>query len=130
MKKPVVRIPAASKVLVLEDNEERIRWFALAMRNLQRGPHFTNAACAAIALLDLGEYDFIFLDHDLGILYESGRPGPEGDGCQVAKHMHKTNNPCRNVVIHSWNRVGAKRMEHYLPHAHVIMFGEFNIEVT
>jgi CheY-like chemotaxis protein len=101
------------KILILEDNEERVKQFR---RNLTGNDVVVTAnAAECIELLDHGEWDWVFLDHDLGDkVFEKSGPGT---GYEVAKWMgqHPNKWPNQGVVIHSCNFVGAQNMESVLP---------------
>lgn len=118
-----IEIPYDAKVLLLEDSIERINWFT------ERIPTISVASTveSAIFLLAKVQYNCLFLDHDLGFLDQFGKPGPEGDGTQFAKHLAETGFLASLVVIHSWNPDGAKRMKASLPQAHIIQWGQFEI---
>lgn len=128
----IITIPKNARVLVLEDSNERIEWF---VKYLPVTTLYVNTADEAIAALVGGDitqrpFDFIFLDHDLGLLGYEGKPaGPEGDGHQVAKHMASQGYLGENVVIHSWNTRGAANMAACLRQAVVIPFGRFDIKL-
>jgi len=126
MKPYLIKIPRASRVLLLEDSETRIAWFA------ERLPYLEVARTRddAIALLAARVYDFIFLDHDLGLLDYAGRTGREGNGRDVAKFLSGTGWTGKNTVIHSWNPAGAAAMKDILRNACAIPFGQFEIEIT
>lgn len=72
-------------------------------------------AQAAIELLRKGVVGKISLDHDLGELsYSGGRPVDPGNGYQVAcviEEMANEGCPRIEVLIHSQNPVGRKKME-------------------
>lgn len=96
------------RILVLEDNEYRIKWFR---------HHFANetitimeAASDAIGCLQSNEYDLIFLDHDLGgeaFVNEAHK----NTGSEVARFLAASKaNINASYVIHSLNSAGADYM--------------------
>lgn len=101
------------RILVLEDNPERIKRFRDELR-------FTKAYVAvnarhAIGLLGDFRFDVVFLDHDLG-----GEENVESDskntGAEVCRwvSMHPGNCADTRFIIHSLNPVGAMEMERLL----------------
>lgn len=98
------------KVLVLEDQDFRIRFF----KN-QFGHHdltVTDSAKVAINHIKTYTFSYLFLDNDLGM--------GNGEGIDVAKFLHAhQDNPNYNSVfiIHSWNHPAAKQMKVMLPNA-------------
>lgn len=95
------------KILVLEDNEERITQFK---RNLAGNLLvIVDNADEAIDLLMHTKWDVVMLDHDLGGK-EMVSSGP-GTGYQVAVFLEQ--NPefrPPNIIVHSMNPVGAKNI--------------------
>lgn len=120
-----IKIPRRARVFLLEDSEERIKWFRERVQNLT----IANTAEQAITILSLSPpFDYIFLDHDLGVLDTQGHCA-QGDGMQVAKHIAGSGFLGRNVVVHSWNAGAAQRMACVLEGCVVIPFGQFEIQV-
>lgn len=108
-------------VLVLEDNEERIKHFK---KNLV-GNNFkiVSVSDACIELLVKDKWDVLFLDHDLG--GRSYVPSSESNtGYQVAKFLHDNPKykPSEVIIIHSLNPIGAENMQNALPEAYRIPF--------
>ena len=68
-------------------------------------------------------FDFLFLDHDLGLF-----TGTEGDGLQVAQHLAERGFESLNTFIHSTNQNGAAAMRKALRKATVVPSGQFEIE--
>jgi predicted O-methyltransferase YrrM len=95
-------------IFVLDDDLEiRISWFQEAYKD-----HTLVYALDAVTALDIlnkRKFDLIFLDHDLGggFMQDSDY---HNTGYQVAKGLLQTINAETNVIIHSWNPDGAKRM--------------------
>jgi len=115
-----ISIPRGTHVFLLDDDDFRSKWF------LERLTSITVAKEApdAISILDTyPPFDFIFLDHDLGLF-----TGTEGDGLQVAKHLAARGFDGQNIFIHSTNQNGAAAMHGALPTATVVPFGQFEIE--
>lgn len=88
------------RVLIVEDDDERMLTFDAVFRD-----DTAFRACdadGAIALLGMGGYDLVMLDHDLG-------PGGNGqDVARVIASLPADQQPF--VIIHSWNPDGARRM--------------------
>ena len=117
-----IHIPAGSTIFILEDSDERIRWF----RQKLFGCRVVICCHAeeAIARLGVESFDYIFLDHDLSII------NPERDnGETVARSLCDAGYLGQNVLIHSWNPRGAANMAKALTMATVCPFGQFDIEV-
>lgn len=110
------------KILVLEDDPERIKWFQSHLKS--HGSLITTNAQTAIGALKAFDYDLIFLDHDLGGKAFVSSDDPE-TGYQVALYLSQTGSFGENVIIHSLNAVGAANMHQILPSAKVIPF--FNL---
>ena len=113
------------KIFILEDSVERINIFKkyLIIHELI----IVSEALEAIKLLEKNcEYDYIFLDHDLGgkIFVDSEE---ENTGMTVAKFLRGKDTK-GNIIIHSFNTIGAKNMLAYLPDAHYIPFSVHFLE--
>ena len=122
------QIPRNSKIFLLEDSQQRIDWFKKRLPNLV----LAERTDKAIEILSTTHepFDFVFLDHDLGILDASGFIDDAiGNGEIVAKHLASQGFLGHNVCIHSWNPEGALRMKNVLNNAIVIPFGRFEIQV-
>ncbi len=107
-------------ILILEDNDERIKWFESEI------PHTLNivkTAVEAIELLKTNVYDIIFLDHDLG--NQAYVPSGPGTGYEVAEFITGMENCTAQIIIHSWNSVGAENIQKLLPSAKRLPFGTF-----
>ena len=100
-----------SKILILEDSDERIAAFKRALDG--HDINVCKAVATAIGELYDNTFDFIFLDCDLG---EGSRMGTE-----VAKYLSE-NSHNEKIVIHSMNPVGQGRMKLLLPEAEIIPF--------
>ena len=111
---PRVSVERGVDILVLEDDHSRV---AVFQKNLiGTNTVFVETVEDAIANLESNAWDYLFLDHDLGgeQMVESG----EGTGYAVAEWL--VENPDRkpvNIVIHSYNPVGAQNIKKALPEA-------------
>ena len=107
------------KVLVLEDNLERIEHFKKKFRI--DDVVFVDDALHTIDELALNTFDLVCLDHDLGgmeIQYDM-----ENCGTVVAEWIAK--NPLKNnprVIVHSLNTPLAENMVKLIPNARYIPF--------
>ena len=105
------------KILILEDDSTRHAKFEEILEGHE--VCIVDTAEAAINKLNCygDDWDWLFLDHDLGgeIYVESGI----GTGYQVACWLeeHKDKMPKRGVALHSLNSVGRKNMQAALPDA-------------
>lgn len=96
------------RVLVLDDNRERLEAFSETLEGCQVKLVSTSKA-ARIALIDEDPFDLVCLDHDLG---EFGAVRP-GDGMEVAQFIARDmrDKIPRWVLVHSCNVPAADRME-------------------
>ncbi|MCI0559388.1 MAG: hypothetical protein MN733_12910 [Nitrososphaera sp.] len=95
------------KLLLLEDDPQRIRWFRCVFDTWDI--HVTNSVSEAIRLCEQNLYDRLYLDHDLGdfkpsILQDSGYDFAQWLAERPALQHEAT------VIIHSVNPGGAERM--------------------
>ncbi len=102
------------RVLFLDDMAWRHTEFALALGRRGDLVELRRAWTAeeAIELLDIYEFDQVFLDHDLcedDIMLEVGEKGRERTGMDVVDHILAMDSPPQDIVIHSMN--GPARME-------------------
>jgi CheY-like chemotaxis protein len=108
------------KILILEDDQERIKTFR---RNLEIGCQTFLVAITAEACIQALEnikFDWLFLDHDLG-----GKVFVQSDGEEKTGWHGLSENEDRkpeNIVIHSLNEAGRKRMMSLLPKAKELPF--------
>lgn len=105
-----------TRILVLDDDLNRQKAFKQALIGTILEQVYT--AKEAIQKLKDHPFDAVFLDHDLGgkTMVASG----EGTGFEVAKWLY--DNPDRmpkQIIIHSFNPVGAQCMKALLPSAQV-----------
>lgn len=115
-------IPADWRVLVVEDDGDRIVWFKQRMPNAM----FAETAEQAMRLLPMYKFNAAFLDHDLHPTHLLSIKIFKGTGREVAKFMQDMDFK-GSVVIHSKNPIGADLMCEFLPHAHIAPFGTFEI---
>ena len=101
-------------ILILEDDEERIRQFQKKLA----GHHVVIVETAAQAIRHLRAtcWHMLFLDHDLGgqVFVESG----PGTGYEVATWLETNQDRKPGIIIlHSMNPVGRDHMQQALPGA-------------
>lgn len=101
------------KILVVEDDDSRIRWFRRATIGFV--VHFAKTAAEAKKYLEDPENDYvqIFLDHDLkDFHYLQDCADDEETGYEVTIFLSDFKNISENaeIIIHSCNIIGAKRM--------------------
>lgn len=104
-------------IVIVEDYIERIKKFRSGL--IGNVVEITKEPKRAIELLQTGNVDVLFLDHDLAGTGEPEPSGP-GTGYEVAKWLeeHPEYKP-KTIVIHSLNPVGQKNMKAALPEAHI-----------
>ena len=94
------------RVLFLDDRDERIKW---GLEKYGRSLFTVRTADGAIAMLSLGQFDLVSLDHDLNheVLMDSNR---KDSGMEVVRWIvvHKPVIP--RIIIHSANNDAALRM--------------------
>jgi hypothetical protein len=109
--KLIINKDSVKKIFILEDNDERIKWFKKTFYFADL--FITKFANVAIAELKTVKYDIIFLDHDLdGQVFVNSNH--ENTGYQVAKIIKDTINKDTPVVIHSLNLPAASLMKSVL----------------
>jgi CheY-like chemotaxis protein len=119
------RVPAESRVFVLDDTEDRLKWFRSRLPKMREA----KTARAALEILGTESFDLVFLDHDLSFM-DAGFPERQFDnGKEVARYLAITKFAGR-VVIHSKNEDGVKAMKKALPAADVARFDEFEIVIS
>jgi len=103
-------------VLVLDDNLLRLKTFREKL--IGHSVTLVETSKDAISQLMSHEWDFIFLDHDLG--GKEMVASCDGTGFEVAEWLsnHSDRKP-KNIVIHSFNPTGARNMKNVLPEAQV-----------
>ncbi len=102
------------KILILDDDHIRHAFFNKRFTGHTVISVYT--AEDAIQHLQNEIYDVVFLDHDLGGHMFVDSHGSEATGYTVAKWLveHPDRKP-EQIVIHSFNNVGAKNMQDILP---------------
>jgi len=111
-----------SKILLLEDNMQRIIWFKENVGNKHQLMVADNVKDAIRIYNMFRPFDIIFLDHDLdGRVYVNS--SEENTGYQFAKYL-KSVKWGGTTYIHSLNEEGAKKMKGELPEAKIIPFLE------
>lgn len=115
------------RILVLEDNENRIRKFRREL--IGHRADYAKDVPAAAQFVAKHEYGLIFLDHDLGgkEMVKSGK----GTGYElseiIARDPKNRNVP---VVVHTCNSVGADNIMRVLPHAYKAPFMVLDIRAA
>ncbi len=109
------------KIFILEDNPERIKTFKeiLKEHELTIAENVEQAKKA----YGKGDFDILFLDHDLGgrVYVPSAEPNT---GYQFAEFIKDDDPNCadKEIIIHSMNPAGCQAMQHVLPWAQLIPF--------
>jgi hypothetical protein len=109
----VVYVPAKARVLLLEDDHERIRWF---QEQLGASIDWTSSADDAIRYITKAwePYDLLLLDHDLSILDQKYTLDPDAEqnnsGSRFARSFVEGGFVARSIIVHSWNPSGAMHM--------------------
>ncbi len=129
MTKPVIQIRKGGRVYIVEDNEERIKWF------LEKMPHEIvyhqadpDLAVDHLRVMVPEMFDAIFLDFDLG---PGNVKNSTINSIPVVDFLNgrlTTRRSQRVIVIHSCNEPGAFWMNTILPGATRLPFGEFDIQ--
>jgi len=112
------------KIFILDDSKERQQVLQPILRELLDGPTFFIAYSRneAIEILENeNDFDFIFLDHDLGgRVYVDSQE--EDTGFWVAKYIADNDIRSKHIIIHTLNTHGAKNMLTILPQATYVPF--------
>jgi CheY-like chemotaxis protein len=114
-----------NRVLILEDNKERIVQFRKNLNGLN--VVVDEHAVDAIQHLQNEDWDVLFLDHDLGDAVCVSTNNKD-TGSEVARWLES--NPTRKpriIIIHSLNVVGQKYMKGILLNAVIFPFAWANI---
>ena len=111
------------KILIVEDDDERIHWFRQEFGDFSLT--IVKTAQAGISYVENEKFDIIFLDHDLGnrIFVDSE---DLNTGYQVAKVIPKSKNSNTPVVVHSYNPAGVQNIVSILPNSVALPFGTFS----
>jgi CheY-like chemotaxis protein len=99
------------RILIVEDDEERCKWFRERLRG--RELDVTCDVALAISWLAERDYEAILLDHDLmEEHYFSNLPDDERTGYAVARWLADNPTSQRDalIIIHSLNYEGSRRM--------------------
>jgi CheY-like chemotaxis protein len=115
--KRIITIPKDARVLVVEDSAIRINWFREHLDTFdlavdpKQGLDLLETSCP---------YDIVFLDHDAS--------WDEFDltFMPVAERLKELNYQ-GELIIHTYNPVGAKRMQRLLRHGAWMPYGTFDI---
>ncbi len=91
----------SERVLVVEDDPARLAWFRAWYPDL----HAVDDPEWAIALLQLGGYDRLYLDQDLG------RGDAVGRDVSTWLAAHPETAPALQIIVHSMNEVSAQKIE-------------------
>lgn len=98
------------RILILEDNQERVRQFM--QKFVSAVVLCVEDADECIALLKTEKWDVLFLDHDLGGEEYVDSFSDEKTGYTVAKWLSKhTDRTPKHVFIHSLNSIGALNIQ-------------------
>jgi len=104
------------RILILEDNGDRVQTFYRALVPAHELVVCTHAT-AAFTLAAGGQWDYIFLDHDLGgeAFVDSRHDNTGAEFCRkYATWLHScgpaTQASCPKIIVHSWNPDGAENM--------------------
>jgi len=102
------------RILILEDDLARRILFTEHLSGHAVVP--VTLASTAIELLEKEEWDWLFLDHDLG--GEIMVPSESNTGYAVAVWLeeHPERKP-QHIILHSMNPVGREKMQRALPEA-------------
>lgn len=99
-------MPLGSKILILEDNDERLEAFHSAVRSLGGSWEIKYWVDAASMIAECGDHlgsaGLVSLDHDL--LPRGEQMADPGNGLQVATHLARVS-PCCPIIIHTSNHV-------------------------
>lgn len=104
------------RYFILEDNRSRCQKFMDCMNT----PGNTVTLCAHVEqakkILSEQEFDIIYLDHDLDghVFVPSEEPNT---GWQLARWIAENNIPYKEVITHTFNENGAKKILEVLPDA-------------
>lgn len=92
------------RVLVVEDDPARLAWFHAWHPTMDA----VDAPARAIALLQLGGYDRLYLDQDLG------RGDAVGRDVSTWLAAHPEIAPALRIIVHSMNEGSAQKIEREL----------------
>jgi CheY-like chemotaxis protein len=107
-------------ILLLDDNSHRIAYFQSALKGHK--VVVCRHARTAIHALKESPFDVIFLDHDLR--GEPADPDDENCGSEVARFIADRDIPCKQIILHTENRIGRESMETILPQSQSIPYSK------
>ena len=100
------------KIFILEDSVERIAFF-YRLSDIGHNVTICNNVKDGIKILQNIKFDYLLLDHDLGgLAYVDSRD--DNTGYALCQCIYNTMNCLSNIIIHSWNEVGANNMKYIL----------------
>lgn len=102
------------KILILEDDKERLASFRREL--IGHEVFYTDMADTAIKQLEENEWDFLFLDHDLGGEVFVTRIKNTGYEVAIWLEEHPERKPS-TIYLHSLNPNGRMRMKQAIPEA-------------
>jgi CheY-like chemotaxis protein len=99
-----------TRILIVEDDPGRYQGFVVNLGRIDHAIAITDSAEIARDMLIDYNWDWLFLDHDLGGSFMS--ESDDNSGYAVALHLEEfPDDKPENVVIHSMNPTGADRMQ-------------------
>jgi len=108
------------KILILEDSHARIQTFKQKLKDHDLF-FYDQVKDAKAALILLGPFDVIFLDHDLDDkVFVSSED--ENTGYQLAKYIAQNELKFDQIILHSMNPAGVLNMKNVLPDAIIAPF--------
>lgn len=107
-------------ILLLEDNPHRITFFQNGLKKHKLT--ICRHAKSAIKALKDGQFDLIFLDHDLG--GEPVDPDDENCGSEVARFIVDQSIAGGLIVLHTENRAGREAMAALLGNCQAIPYSK------
>lgn len=105
-------IETQTRVLILEDDEDRVRSFRRCFEGKGWEVKYCDNSSECIELLKRMRYDYVFLDHDLGGMTFVSE-GEKNTGSEVARFWKENEHDSKGharVIIHSYNPVGSQYM--------------------
>jgi DNA polymerase III delta subunit len=110
------------KIFILEDNDERIKFFKWYFKNPEYQVFYAKEVNEAKALFTINQpFEVMFLDHDLGdqVYVDSNE---QNTGYQFAKFIIEKDLSKSFIIIHSLNPYGAENIKSVLKEAMQIPF--------
>jgi CheY-like chemotaxis protein len=125
-----VKLPEAVRVLVLDDDPKRLEWFRGSVcESTGNAPTCCTTVDDLIRELERGEFDVVFLDHDLCWQDAAYSERKHGNGKEAARYLAWMGFKGMDI-IHSVSEEGARVMKSCLPQASVTPFGTFELETV